>query len=523
MTQIAQPSVNVNIVSAVTEVPNDEQRVLFVGQMTTAGSATDGALITNIQDDNSWDGLFGPTSMLADMIRNARVLNKVSRFDAIPLDDAGSGIAATISMTVVGTSSSAGSFVISIGSKQNHTVSVAIDTTQTETQVAASMVAAINGDLTMPFTAANVAGVVTLTADNKGTYGNEMGVEITGTVEGITSVTLAAPIAGQTDPTLTDVLDVIGDIRYQTIVWPYSATSPGQLDPLITLLDGRFNSSVDVLDGVGITAAVGTAGELEAAYSALNSQSLVIIGDSSSTSVTSHLKVPSVFEIPAVKAAEIGAIRAIRRTEGASIADFLSGEAGLDSFGSPALSSRPYFNTPISTIPISVTSPGFSQIEIESLIDDGISVIGNNSTLTSIIMGETVTTYKTDAASNLDISFKFLNFVDTSSAVREYFTNNLKARFAQTRLTDGDLVPGRPMANAQLILSTLMEFYNTLSGPGFALTQAGETARNTFISNTTVSVNVALGTVTILMGAVPLVTQLRTINATMTISFSSAG
>ena len=521
MTQISQPTVNVNIVSAVTEVPNDEQRVLFVGQMTTSGSATDGALITNIQDDNSWDGLFGQTSMLADMIRNARVLNKVSRFDAIALDDAGSGVDATITITVAGTTSEAGSLVISVGSKQNHTVTAAIDTAQTATQSAAAIVAAINGDLTMPFTAANVAGVVTLTADNAGTYGNNMGVEVTGTIAGITSITITAGTSGSIDPVLTSVLDVIGDIRYQTIVWPYSAASA--LAPLITFLDARFNSSVDVLDGVGITAAVGTAGALETAYSSLNSQSLVIIGDSSSTVAATHLNVPSVYEIPAVKAAEIGAIRAIRRTEGASIADFLSGEAGLDSFGSPALSSRPYFNTPISTIPISVTSPGFSQIEIESLIDDGISVIGNNSTLTSIIMGETVTTYKTDAASNLDISFKFLNFVDTSSAVREYFTNNLKARFAQTRLTDGDLVPGRPMANAQLILSTLMEFYNTLSGPGFALTQAGETARNTFISNTTVSVNVALGTVTILMGAVPLVTQLRTINATMTISFSSAG
>ena len=82
MTQISQPTVNVNIVSAVTEVPNDEQRVLFVGQMTSAGSAAGGSLITNIQDDNSWDPLFGPSSMLADMIRNARVLNKTNIYFA---------------------------------------------------------------------------------------------------------------------------------------------------------------------------------------------------------------------------------------------------------------------------------------------------------------------------------------------------------------------------------------------------------------------------------------------------------
>lgn len=523
MTQIAQPTVNVNIVSAITEVPNDEQRVLFVGQMTVSGSSVDGALNTNIQDDSSWDGLFGPTSMLADMVRNARSLNKVSRFDAIGLDDEGGATAAEKTMTVVGTASEAGSFVVSVGSKQNHTVSVPVNNADDETAIALAISTAINSDLTMPFTASNTLGVVTLVADNAGTYGNEIGLEITGAIAGVASVTLAASVTGVTDPTLTSVLDVIGDIRYQTIVWPYSGTSPDQLAPLITLLDARFNSTVDVLDGVGVTTAIGTSATLETNYSSLNSQSLVIVGDSSGTSVTEYLDLPSVFEIPAVKAAELGAIRAIRRTEGASIAQFLSGEVGLDGFGSPALSGRPYFNTPFPTVPVSVVTSGYSQTEVESLIDNGISVMGNNSTLTSVIMGEVVTTYKTDAASNLDISFKFLNYVDTSSAVREYFTNNLKSRFAQTRLTEGDLVPGRPMANAQLILSTLMEFYNTLSGPEFALTQAGETARNTFISNTTVSVELSRGVVTILMGAVPLVTQLRTINATMTISFSATG
>lgn len=523
MTQISQPTVSVSIASAVTEVPNDEQRVLFVGQMTSSGSATSGELITDIQDDNSWDGLFGKTSMLADMIRNARTLNNVSRFDAIPLDDAGSAVAATFTITLVGTTTAAGSFVISIGSKQNHTVVASIDIGQTVTQSASTISDAINSDLTMPFTASSALGVVTLTADNKGTYGNDMGIQILGTIPGITSIVIASGTPGSTDPTLTDVLDVIGNIRYQTIVWPYSSVSPGQLTPLITLLDERFNSATDVLDGVGITAAVDTAANLETNYSSFNSQSLVVIGDSASSSAGEYLDVPSVYEISAVKAAEFGAIRAIRRTQGASIARFLSGEAGLDSFGSPALSSRPYFNTPFPTIPVSTLTSGFSQIEVESLVDDGITIMGNNSTLTAVIAGEVVTTYKTDAASNLDVSFKFLNFVDTSSAAREYFTNNLKARFAQSRLTEGDLVPGRPMANAQLILSTLTEFYNTLSGPEFALTQSGEAARNTFISNTTVSVNLELGAVTVLMNAVPLVTQLRSIVATMTISFSAIG
>lgn len=520
MTTISQPSVNVSIVSAVTEVPNDEQRVLFVGQKTASGTATAGVLVTNIQDDASWDTLFGETSMLAEMLRNARLLNKVSRFDAIPLADNGTTFAVHIISLTGGAASGAGTTTATIGSKQNHSVSVAIPSGRTPTEMAGDLRDAINADSTMPFTATSSPSVTTLTADNAGTFGN-VGIEAASDVPNVNSITATTTTAGATDPVLTSVLDVIGDIRYQTIVWPYA--TPAQLAPLLAVLDPRFNSSIDVLDGVGITAAVDTLANLQSDYASFNSESLVILGDTSSTVAGAFLDVPSIFEISAVKAAMVGAIRALRRTEGASIAQFLAGEVGLDAFGGPALSARPYFNTPIPNIPISVLTEGFTATEIEALFDDGITVIGSNTSQTGLILGETPTTYKTDTAGNPDLSFKFLNFVDTASAVREYFTNNLKTRFAQSRLTEGDLVPGRPMANAQLILATLVEFYSTLSGPQFALTQAGETARSTFVANTTVTLDLATGTVTVLMDEVPLVTQLRVINATMTISFSANG
>ncbi len=638
MTKVSQPGVNVAIVSTVTEVAQQEQRVLFVGQKTILGTATNGELISDIQNDNSWDTLFGENSMLADMIRNARILNNLSQFDAIGLSDSGTTFA-TIEIRASGTATEDGAFVISIGSFNNHTVTAIVATSDTETQVGDAIEAAINGDSTMPFTALNASGTVTLTAVNAGTYGNTMGVQITGTVDGIALIVVAG-ITGAVDPLLTNVFDVIGDTRYQTIVWPYDADTLA----LRTLLDGRFNATNNVLDGLGVTTAIGSATTLSATYGALNSQSLTVIGDNtidiptpptdlivngtfdsgaswtagtgwtisggnathasgiltldqtivagldegdsyivqyevlftSGTGVTVSIggtagtlrasaatfvetivagsselieftpssdfvgsvdnvqlfkltpngikfKVPSIFEIPAVLSSEVGSVRALRRTEGANIASFLAGEVGLDAFGGPALSSRPYFNTPFSLLPVAPTGVGFTTLEVEDLLDDGVSVMGNNSAANTVILGEIVTTYKTDAAGNPDQSFKFLNFVDTSSAVREYFSNNLRARFAQSRLTEGDLVPGRPMANVALILSTLTEFYSTLSGPEFALTQAGEAARITFLSNTSVTLDLATGDATVLMEVVPLVTQLRQFNATITIAFSANG
>ena len=517
MTEIAQPSTTVNITSAVTQVANQAQKLLFVGQMTSAGTATDGALVSGIQNDNSWDTLFGIDSMLAAMIRSARLLNDQSQFDAIGLDDAGGATAATGTITVTGTATADGTFTVTIGSQQNHTVTVTVTNGDVLATVATAIATAVNADLRMPVTAVPAAGVVTFTAVNLGTYGNTLGIEIVGAVAGITNV-IVGMASGATDPTLTGVFDVLGDVRYQGIVWPYADDT----SEIRTFLDARFNVVNDVLDGVGFTSKTDTLANLQSTYSVLNSQSLLVVGDEL-TNETLLKSAPSVFEIPVVKASEFAAIRALRLTVGSSIAQFLAGEVGLDSFGGPALASRPYFNTPFPNIPVSVQGRGFTKVEVESLFDDGVAVMGNNRAANSIIMGEAVTTYKTDTAGNPDQAFKFLNFVDTASGAREFFVNNLNARFANSRLTEGDLVPGRPMANAQLILSTLTEFYTTLSGAEFVLTQSGETARTTFIANTSVTVDLSTGLATVLMNSVPLVSQLRTFNATMRITFSANG
>ena len=518
MTRISQPGVSVSIASAITNDENQEQRVLFVGQQ-NGGTATSGALTSNIQNDNSWDTLYGQDSMLAEMIRNARQLNAVSQFDAIGLDDNGSGVDAEITLTVAGTATETGSLIITVGSLNNHTVAATITDADTATLAGDAVAAAINGDATMPFTAVNVVGVVTLTSVNAGTYGNTFGIEIVGTVAGITTV-LASSVTGSVDPILTSVFDVVTDTtRYQTVVWPYADATTA----LRAFLDPRFNATDIVLDGVGVTAAIGSATTLGATYGALNSQSLVVIGDVAAASVDLAFQVPSIFEIPAAIASRVAAIRSLRLTEGANIASFLSGATGTDAFGGPQLAARPYFNTPDSLLPVPGPGTGFTREEIEDLLDDGVTVMGANLAANLVILGETVTTYKTDGGGNPDLSFKFLNFVDTASNVREYFANNLRSRFAQSRLTGGDLVPGIPGANTQLILATVIEFYQTLSGTGFGLTQAGEIPLNTFKLNTTVTLDLATGTATINMESVPLVTQLRQINAVMTIAFSANG
>lgn len=516
MTVQSNPNVSVNIVSALTQVANQPQKVLFIGQM-LSGTATSGELQENIQNDNSWDALFGADSQLAAMIRSARLLNKVTQFDAIGLADNGSGVDATGTITVVGDATEAGVLQVVVGSEQNHKVDVAVATADDETAVADAIVIAVNLSPNVPVLASNVAGVVTLTALNAGTYGNTLGIEVIGSVAGISGTAVVAMASGATDPVLTSVFDVVGDNRYQGVVWPYADDTA----VLRTFLDDRFNVDNDVLDGVGFTSKTDTFANLNSTYGALNSQSLVVDGDKQITET--NYKGPAVLEIPAVKAAMVASLRGLRLTDGASIADIVTSRTGgLDSFGGPALASKPYFNTPLRLIPVIRKSRGWTLTEIDSLNVSGVSTIGNNKAGNQVIFGEQVTTYKTDASGNPDVSLKFLNFVDTASNAREFFVNQYRSIYAQSRLTEGDLVPGRDMANQAAIEATTISLYSTLSGAEFVLTQAGENARNFFINNLTVSLDLSTGTVTIDM-ATPLVTQLRNLFATMRIVFSTEG
>jgi len=520
-TTINLPKVTVNIVNASVAVENTEQRILFVGQKTSAGSALDGALNESIPNDGSEDTLFGRDSMLATLIRANKVRNQQVQVDAIAKDDNGGGTLGTKLITLTGTATEDGSLNVIAGSEKNHNFTIPVSDTDTITTIAANIAAAVELDLDLPFDVASAVGVVTFTAINAGTYGNSIPLEVRGSVAGITSA-VTVGVTGATDPVLTGVFDVIGEKRYQAIVWPYPPTiaAPGAADEVLSLLDPRFNADGKVQDGVAFTAIHETVANLKTIGDAKNSQSLVIFGDQ--TEDETNYQGPSIVEIPMVSAAYFAGLRGLRLdTDGFSIADFtITANGPLDSFGGPALASKPYFNIPFAILVPMQTGRGFDDSEIEDLKDSGISVLGNNRVDNTVISGRIVTTYKTDFAGNPDRTFGPLNFVDTARQAREYFSNNYKARFVQSRLTDGDVFKGRDSANELVIRSFSKRLYQDLSGIDFVLLQAGEAALVFFDDNLIIVLDLAIGKATIQM-TVPIVTQLEEIAVTMKIAFST--
>ncbi len=514
---ILQPKTVVNITNAATAVKNTAQRILVVGQKTAAGSKASGALVENIQNDNSENAFFGENSMLlAAMVRAVKKENQVTIVDAIPIDDAGGGVQATGTVVVTGPATAAGTLELIIGSEKNHKYSIAVASGDTATDIGDAIDTAIAADAKVPVTSNNVSGTVTFTAVNDGTLGNDISISISGEIAGV-SHSATVMTGGATDPTLTGILDVVGENRYQTIIWPWFVDT----SVLRTFLDARFNVDNRVQDGIGITAAQDSLSNHNSRLSALNSQSLTFLCDK--TESETSFKGSAQIELSPVKAAMFGAIRALRLTADASISQYVITTNGpLDAFGGPALASKPYFNTSLPNMPTVKTGRGWTDTEIEQLKTNGGSVLGQNSAGSAAIVGEVVTTYKTDSAANPDITFTFMNYVDTASQAREYFFNNLRARFAQSRLTTGAVIPGRDVANEQTIRAYCSRLFQDLSGADYMLVEAGEDAINYFKANLTVAIDLTTGKATVVM-KVPIVVQFREILATMQVAFGTEG
>ena len=510
---ISQPSVSINVLPASQEQSAAPQKVLFIGQMLTAGTATTGELQQSIGNASEENGLFGKDSMLAGMIRAGKIINGQTRFDAIGLDDAGAGVAATGTITFGGAPTESGTLEVTIGSEYNHSYDLSITTSSTITTIGDALEALVTADTAAPFSVANVAGVVTVTAKHKGTIGNGITLRVQGSVAGLTVATVAMA-SGATDPTLTALFDVVEGERYQTVVWP----SEYGFTDVVAELDARFNVTNDVLDGVAISTKTDSLANLKTSGNAENSKSLVIEGNKSIDET--NFKGSALVEFDYVISSQFAAVRSLRLTEDANISRYVTTNAALDSFGGAALATLPYFNTPFFELPQVPVGKGWTAQEVEELGDAGVSVLGNNRAGNTVISGETLTTRKTDTAGNPEDTFKYLNGVDTASSVREIYFNNLKSTYAQSRLTQGALIPGRSMANQASIEAFLDGLFATLGGQDYVLVQAGKDAISYFKANRTVSLDLMEGKVTISMKT-PIVTQLRTIIASMQISFST--
>lgn len=516
--QINQPDIDGIIVGGFTTVDNTPQKILIVGQDTT-GNTVD-TLIQNIQNDPvEVNALFGARSMIAGMIRNVRKINTETQIDVIPVTASGNPAIADITFT--GTLDLDTTYTFVIGSSQDFTIPITVPANQSATQTTLTIVNFLLTVLELPVVASvNASTTVRLTVQHDGLFGNSMGLSVSGS-DTTQTFEMTAFGSGTAAPTFTNTFNDVGGIRYQNIVWPYTDVAVG-IPAVADFLEPRFNNAGKILDGrasMSITNTVTNFLDTVTGLITLNDKNLLIIADEK---ISEDLyQAPSQFEIPYAKAAQNCAIRSLRLTEGANIASLVIANIGsLDRFGGIAIASLPYFNTPLKNLPLISPEHGFTEEEIEDLFDAGFTIWGNNLTNTDAIMGEAVTTFKTDAAGNPTDTFKLANYDDTGRECREFYFNNYKARYNQHRLTTGDIEPQRAMANADSIRRFSNRLYSELaddvlvvkglitSGEGAGLQAQAFYDKNlvvTIKSATTVSVTMKL----------KIVTQLRALQFTI--------
>jgi phage tail sheath gpL-like len=515
MTTISMPQVTATIIGTPGVVDNQPQKILFIGQMTSDGTATPGVLVRQIGNSGQENDLFGENSHIAAMIRNAKKCNNVSEMDAIPLADDDEATNAVGQIHFTGTATAAGQLQVVVGSELNNTYFVDIAVGDTATNVSNNLIALIQNDTKAWASAELATGVVSLTAINAGPVGNFIALVVFGSVAGI-SYTLTGFSGGATNPSTTGIFDQIANIRYQNIVWPEAYT----LSTIVDFTESRFNVTDNLLDGSAIVTNTNDYDSLVTLGNSLNAKTLVLTANNQ-VDIANQYSGGALLEYDDVHSSIKAAIYALLLTDGASIANFVNAPSSLDAFGGPALASLPLFNTPLINLPLEQFNLGFTDEEIQGLLNSGISCDGNNTSNTQLIMGQQCTTYKTNPGGNQDLTYKFQEYFRTYSNCREYIYNNLKSNYANTRLTNGDLIPGRKMANASSIRSFVLGLIGDLMGPDFVLVQAGEAALDFIKQNLFVTVDLQTGTANIQM-VIPIVTQLRIINALIQVSFTTA-
>ena len=145
--------------------------------------------------------------------------------------------------------------------------------------------------------------------------------------------------------------------------------------------------------------------------------------------------------------------------------------------------------------------------------------MGNNKSNDTLLLSSIVTTYKRDSLGNTDTSWKYLNYVDTASVAGEYYFNNAKRDFAQTRLTNGGATSGYSIANEDTIRAAFLRYYDALSSTKYLALESGREARKYFDENLSISINLLSGVVTV-NDISNMVSQLRTINILSQFGFS---
>ena len=398
--------------------------VLF-GQKTASGTATVETL-KRVYSKAGAAELFGNGSMLDEMFDGWFKTNNISEVYAVALADVTAGTLGTQTLTVTATTALAGTLYLYVNGKL---LRIGTTASQTDAQVATAIAAAITADVTLPITATANTAVVTCSAKNKGTLGNQIDIRFNKEADqsfpsGI-SIAVAAGVTGATDPDIADAIAALPDEVFKVIVNPY--TDATNLGVLKTELDRRWGATVQ-LDGHALHGFGGTAATVASKGDALNSEHFTFIDSGKDT-----------LQAPWYWAANL---------------------AGRVSFSAAADPARPFRTLGLTGIIGDTASKRRTLSEKNSILTSGI---GTHNVLNdgSVVIDRLVTTYKENGVGAADTSYQNTPTMFNLSYLRQAYITRMLSRFPRHKLADDGTVfgAGQPIATPATIKAEIIGLY----------------------------------------------------------------
>lgn len=403
------------------------KRALLVGQPTAA--VTGLAFVASAEEASA---LYGQGSMLSRMIRAFRANDPFGELWVYPVADDGAATAATKTVTITGTATGAGTLPLYIGGVL---VPVLVAVGDTPTVIAGNIVTAVTANTRLPFTAANTAGVVTLTARNKGTLANTIDVRAAllgkrgGEVlpAGV-SVAVAAGVTGATDPDLTGLGAALGDEEFEVIVAPYTGTT--QINALRDMMNdssGRWAWSRQIYGHV-FAALKDSSANLITFGGGRNDQHMTVLGYEAENPT-------STAEMAAAFAAQVFA--SIR-----------------------ADAARPLQTLELRGVLPTPTGSRWTKSIQQSLLVKGIALVSYDAA-GSVRILRAVTTYQKNAWAQTDISYLDAETLFTLAEVVRRLRGRITQRFPRSKLADDGtrFGAGQPIVTPKIIKAELVAQY----------------------------------------------------------------
>ncbi len=200
---------------AVRTLPGNLQKVLAIGQRLATGTQPALAPVDVFSDEQAAQ-LFGRGSAAHLMARAAITANPYLQLTVIAVDDAEAAVAATGTVTVTGPATGAGVVSLSVGATR---IDAAVASGDTAAAIATALKVALDKKADLPLTATVEAGVLTLAARHKGSFGNGIVLKSAVTAPGV-SATVVAMAHGAVDPDLAPALAAVVAGGHNLIVSP---------------------------------------------------------------------------------------------------------------------------------------------------------------------------------------------------------------------------------------------------------------------------------------------------------------